>query len=91
MYCLLTLPFRSALVAQGYKVSISHTEGTSCKTDAPMSAIWDVMRCWFKLHPSNKVSETSPAATILAKQPKVYVLTKLTAFVMSCFLATGAS
>ena len=34
--------------------------------------IWDILRCWVKLHPVNqkKISSNSPAALILNKEPK---------------------
>eukprot|EP00026_Physarum_polycephalum_P005395 Phypoly_transcript_05429.p1 GENE.Phypoly_transcript_05429~~Phypoly_transcript_05429.p1 ORF type:complete len:649 (+),score=118.64 Phypoly_transcript_05429:147-1949(+) len=63
--------FRSALVAQGYKVSISHTEGTAVKTNAPMDVLWDIMRSWVKLQPHKPPSENSPAFHILSKEPKI--------------------
>ncbi|CAN7943350.1 unnamed protein product, partial [Ixodes hexagonus] len=40
------LQFRSALLHQGYKVSFSHACKNSVKTDAPMDAIWDIIRTW---------------------------------------------
>lgn len=52
--------FRSALMNQGYRVSSSHTNPQAVKTDAPHSAIWDIMREWVGLffdkpHPFNNV------------------------------------
>ena len=35
--------------------------------------IWDILRCWVKLHPVNfkKIKECSPAASLLSKEPKL--------------------
>lgn len=69
----------SALARQGHRVSRSHTDPMAIKTDAPTTAIWDVLRCWSK-HPECllqlgkrkvDVSGTSPAATILQMEPTV--------------------
>jgi hypothetical protein len=38
--------FHSALLAQGHQVSLTHLAPTLVKTNAPMSAVWDVMRSW---------------------------------------------
>ena len=38
--------FRSAVTNAGYRISGSHTTPLGFKTDAPMSVIWDIMRCW---------------------------------------------
>ena len=37
---------RGALLGLGYRVTRSHTEAGSIKTDAPWSLIWEVMREW---------------------------------------------
>ncbi len=37
---------RSAILDQGYRVSISHTSANAVKTDAPHHVVWDIMRCW---------------------------------------------
>ncbi|XP_025059652.1 tRNA (guanine(26)-N(2))-dimethyltransferase isoform X5 [Alligator sinensis] len=65
------LQFRSALLHAGYQVSLSHACKNTIKTDAPATVIWDIMRCWEKLHPvkRERLSETSPAARILAVEP----------------------
>ncbi|RUS21827.1 hypothetical protein BC937DRAFT_91357 [Endogone sp. FLAS-F59071] len=36
----------SAILNQGYKVSISHCSPESIKTNAPTSVVWDVLRGW---------------------------------------------
>ncbi|KAG0041419.1 RNA methyltransferase tRNA(m5U54)methyltransferase [Gryganskiella cystojenkinii] len=61
----------SALLHQGYKVSGSHAAEGSIKTDAPPSAIWDIMRSWVKLNSVKNIAEGSPAAKILAVEPAV--------------------
>ena len=38
--------FRSAILNEGYRVSISHANANAIKTDAPHHVIWDIMRCW---------------------------------------------
>ena len=44
-----TLGVLSALLRQGFRVSRSHTDATAIKTDAPMDALWDVLRCWARI------------------------------------------
>eukprot|EP00656_Telonema_subtile_P023832 TRINITY_DN2546_c0_g1_i1.p1 TRINITY_DN2546_c0_g1~~TRINITY_DN2546_c0_g1_i1.p1 ORF type:complete len:436 (+),score=104.19 TRINITY_DN2546_c0_g1_i1:137-1444(+) len=62
---------RSALINAGYRVSQAHTKPMAIKTDAPSSVVWDVLRCHVKEVPLGKpVKENSPAATILAQEPK---------------------
>ncbi|XP_074027535.1 tRNA (guanine(26)-N(2))-dimethyltransferase isoform X2 [Leptinotarsa decemlineata] len=62
---------RSAILNAGYRVSFTHMNKTSIKTDAPTKVIWDIMRCWEKLHPVSKkrLVEGVPAC-ILSKQPE---------------------
>lgn len=38
--------FQSAIRNAGYQISGSHVDPLALKTDAPMSVIWDIMRCW---------------------------------------------
>lgn len=65
--------FRSAIINAGYRVSISHASALAVKTDAPMSVIWDIMRCWVKEHPVKNQEKygNSPGGTILAKEPEL--------------------
>ncbi|KAJ8981890.1 hypothetical protein NQ317_007282 [Molorchus minor] len=42
------LIIRSAILNAGYRVSFTHMNRTSIKTDAPSNVIWDIMRCWEK-------------------------------------------
>lgn len=46
--------FRSALLNANYKVSYSHANQNSIKTDAPTQVVWDILREWVKLRPVNK-------------------------------------
>lgn len=73
--CPTTLGVASALMRQGYRVSRSHTEAQAIKTDAPNSALWDVLRCWARDSDqparAKGLSETSPAHAILAKPPAI--------------------
>ncbi|KAJ1927827.1 RNA methyltransferase tRNA(m5U54)methyltransferase [Tieghemiomyces parasiticus] len=63
----------SALLHAGYRVSGSHAQPASIKTDAPPHAVWDVMRCWVKKNPVKleNFGEASPAARILGVEPKL--------------------
>ncbi|KAG6930316.1 tRNA methyltransferase 1 [Chelydra serpentina] len=65
------LQFRSALLHAGYRVSLSHACKNAIKTDAPPSALWDIMRCWERIHPvkRERLSDTSPAFHILSVEP----------------------
>ncbi|XP_014213045.1 probable tRNA (guanine(26)-N(2))-dimethyltransferase [Copidosoma floridanum] len=59
--------FRSALLNAGYKVSYSHANKTSIKTDAPNHVLWDIIRAWEKEHPvkREKLPDKSPGLAIL--------------------------
>jgi len=63
------LVIKSALLNAGYQVSGTHCNPNGIKTNASNEVIWDIMRGWYKLHPSNldKRSQTSPAYVILTK------------------------
>lgn len=61
---------RSALVNAGFRVSQSHCTPTVFKTDAPSSVVWDIMRCWVKLHPVKAHKDGSVPANILSKAPQ---------------------
>ncbi|XP_064293293.1 tRNA (guanine(26)-N(2))-dimethyltransferase isoform X1 [Phalacrocorax carbo] len=65
------LQFRSALLHAGYRVSLSHACKNAVKTDAPPTVLWDIMRCWAKIHPvkRERLAETSPASRILSVEP----------------------
>ncbi|XP_032686440.1 probable tRNA (guanine(26)-N(2))-dimethyltransferase [Odontomachus brunneus] len=61
------LVFRSALLNAGYKVSYSHANKVSIKTNASNNVIWDIVRAWEKKHPvkREKLAVNSPAERIL--------------------------
>ncbi|KAK0182400.1 hypothetical protein PV327_000544 [Microctonus hyperodae] len=61
------IKFRSALLNAGYKVSFSHTNKLSIKTDAPTAVIWDIVRAWEKMNPAKRerMPVNSTALTIL--------------------------
>uniref|UniRef100_A0A8D9F0Z2 tRNA (guanine(26)-N(2))-dimethyltransferase n=1 Tax=Cacopsylla melanoneura TaxID=428564 RepID=A0A8D9F0Z2_9HEMI len=62
--------FRSALLHAKYKVSLSHCAKNSFKTNAPMSVVWDILRCWVKLHPiAEKRLEDTTVRNLLSKPP----------------------
>uniref|UniRef100_A0A182P4Q4 tRNA (guanine(26)-N(2))-dimethyltransferase n=1 Tax=Anopheles epiroticus TaxID=199890 RepID=A0A182P4Q4_9DIPT len=65
------LKLRSALLHTGYRVSYSHASRTSIKTNAPVSVLWDILRCWHRVHPvkEERFLEGVPLTAILRKQP----------------------
>ncbi|XP_033927976.1 LOW QUALITY PROTEIN: tRNA (guanine(26)-N(2))-dimethyltransferase, partial [Melopsittacus undulatus] len=65
------LQFSSALLHAGYRVSLSHACRTAVKTDAPPAVLWDILRCWVRLHPvkRERLTDPSPAARILSVEP----------------------
>ncbi|XP_049495908.1 tRNA (guanine(26)-N(2))-dimethyltransferase isoform X3 [Panthera uncia] len=67
------LQLRSALLHAGFRVSLSHACKNAVKTDAPSSALWDIMRCWEKECPvkRERLSEASPAFRILSVEPRL--------------------
>lgn len=66
-----TLKLRSAILFEGYKVSLSHASKNSLKTDAPIGVIWDILRFWSKSHPvsSARFHEGTALKVILSKEP----------------------
>ncbi|XP_033219510.1 probable tRNA (guanine(26)-N(2))-dimethyltransferase [Belonocnema kinseyi] len=62
--------FRSAVLNAGYRVSYSHANKISIKTDAPNDVIWDIVRAWEKEHPAkrDRLDKKSPALAILTKE-----------------------
>lgn len=65
---------QSALVNAGYRVSGYHKDPQALKTDAPSTAVWDVLRAWAQKHPPKKPPpEGSAAAKILAAEPTIKV------------------
>lgn len=67
--CIPMMQFRSALLNAGYRVSFSHANRMSIKTDAPASVLWDIMRHWVKLHPVRKDRLMGAAAALLSREP----------------------
>lgn len=59
--------FRSALLNAGYRVSLSHADPASLKTDAPARVVWDVVRAWERQQPARKTAlpVDHPARVIL--------------------------
>ena len=62
---------RSALINAGYRVSATHACPIGLKTDAPMSVVWDILRCWVREHPVKARDEETPGKRILAQPPGV--------------------
>jgi len=56
---------------EGYRVSISHTDAMGIKTDAPVSVLWDIIRCWVAQNPVKPQPQSSPAFVILSKEPSI--------------------
>ena len=46
--------FRSAILNAGYRVSLSHACKNALKTDAPNQFVFDLIRAWERLHPTNR-------------------------------------
>jgi tRNA (guanine26-N2/guanine27-N2)-dimethyltransferase len=51
---------RSAILNSGFRVSYSHAQKSSIKTDAPPSFLWDVMKKWNQDHPVEKAGGKKP-------------------------------
>ncbi|KAL3144470.1 hypothetical protein ABBQ32_004211 [Trebouxia sp. C0010 RCD-2024] len=62
---------RSALINAGFRVSSTHANPLGVKTDAPFSAVWDIIRCWVQDHPVKAHDAASYAGKLLAKQPEL--------------------
>lgn len=67
------LKFRSAILHANYKVSFSHACKSSIKTDAPAAVLWDILRCWAKLHPvkPERFLDGTALKVILSKEPSM--------------------
>ncbi|KNA04005.1 hypothetical protein SOVF_203710 [Spinacia oleracea] len=63
--------FRSAVLNAGYRISGTHASPLGLKTDAPMSVIWDIMRCWVKNHPVKPQPADQSGTVILSKEPEL--------------------
>lgn len=65
---------RSAILNAGYRVSYSHANKNSIKTDAPNEFLWDMMRHWVKTHPIKSTRpDNDPGNMILSKEPSAQV------------------
>lgn len=75
-----TFLIRSALLHANWKVSFSHANKSSIKTNAPAEVIWDILRCWARIHPvkQSRFLEGSSLKAILSKEPEIeYNLTDI--------------
>ncbi|KAM0851319.1 hypothetical protein ACQ4PT_052491 [Festuca glaucescens] len=63
--------FRSAVLNAGYRISSTHVNPLGLKSDAPWDVIWDIMRCWVRLHPIKEQPQDSSGTMILSKSPKL--------------------
>ncbi|CAN6318963.1 unnamed protein product [Urochloa humidicola] len=61
----------SAIRSAGFQTSGSHVDPLALKTNAPMSVIWDIMRCWVNLHPVKHRTGNHPGNVILSQEPKL--------------------
>ncbi|KAJ3059431.1 tRNA methyltransferase 1 [Podochytrium sp. JEL0797] len=63
----------SAILNAGFKVSSSHCNPNSFKTDAPNHAIWDILRGWVKQKPvaAKRLIEGAAVTKILAVEPTI--------------------
>ena len=64
------LDFRSAILNAGYRVSLSHACKNALKTDAPNQFVFDMIRAWERLHPTNrdKIDRDSVAWKLLSAE-----------------------
>ncbi|XP_072980014.1 tRNA (guanine(26)-N(2))-dimethyltransferase 2-like isoform X2 [Typha angustifolia] len=62
---------RSAVINAGYRISGTHVNPLGLKSDAPMNVIWDIMRCWVKIHPVKSREANQSGSVILSKEPIV--------------------
>jgi tRNA (guanine26-N2/guanine27-N2)-dimethyltransferase len=63
---------RFAIANAGYRVSSTHHDPNSIKTDASFDVLWDIMRCHLRDHPPRyKPEKGTPAYNIMAKSPKL--------------------
>ncbi|KAH7689954.1 tRNA (guanine(26)-N(2))-dimethyltransferase protein [Dioscorea alata] len=67
------LMLRSAVINAGYRISGTHITPLGLKSDAPMYAIWDIMRCWVKTRKVKDQPSDQPGAAILSKEPTLQV------------------
>ncbi|KAF6262188.1 N2,N2-dimethylguanosine tRNA methyltransferase-domain-containing protein [Scenedesmus sp. NREL 46B-D3] len=59
---------RSAIINAGFRVSGSHANPLALKTDAPPKVVWDIVRCWVKMHPIKPPQPGTYPAVILSKE-----------------------
>lgn len=58
---------RSAIMNAGYRVSYSHANSSSIKTNAPHEFMWDFMKKWIESHPCRIPDPNSPVERLLSK------------------------
>lgn len=66
-----SLKMRSAIIHEGYQVSLSHACKNSLKTNAPIGVLWDILRFWAKSHPvaEARFLDGTALKAILSKEP----------------------
>ena len=67
--------FRSAILNAGWKVSLSHANKNSVKTDAPNHVIWSIVKAWEKENPTKKekLDKNAAALAILNSESAITV------------------
>lgn len=71
LQCIQIVKFRSALLNAGYRVSFSHANKTSIKTDAPAQVLWDILKSWGQINPvhSKHIDKNPIIKVMLSKEP----------------------
>nr|CAD7397168.1 unnamed protein product [Timema poppensis] len=67
------LSVRSAVLNAGYRVSYSHANRMSIKTDAPMYVLWDIIRYWESQNPIKMERRQNVSEAILSKKQTIKV------------------
>nr|CAD7444722.1 unnamed protein product [Timema bartmani] len=67
------LSVRSAVLNAGYRVSYSHANRMSIKTDAPMYVLWDIVRYWESQNPIKIERRQNVSEAILSKKQTIKV------------------
>nr|CAD7574525.1 unnamed protein product [Timema californicum] len=67
------LSVRSAVLNAGYRVSYSHANRMSIKTDAPMYVLWDIVRYWESQNPIKMERRQNVSEAILSKKQTIKV------------------
>ena len=72
-YCIVCMP-------AGFRVSSTHANPLGVKTDAPFSAVWDIIRCWVQDHPVKAHDADSYGEALAAVYQALVSLRRLSCF-----------